>query len=104
MRVRRGLFRLWIVASILWIVGIIWWMNHQSAEFADGMIRLGCEFPSPEFGVCVREKRELGYRDFWFKMKSLELWAFVALVPILALIAGWIALKVSTWVTRGFRE
>ncbi len=104
MRVRRGLFRLWIVASILWVVGIIWWMNHQSAEFADGMIRLGCEVSSPEYADCVREKRELGTREFWAKMKSLEIWAFVALFPILALIAGWIVLKVSTWVGRGFRE
>ena len=103
MRVRRGFFRPWIVASILWIVGIIGWMDHQSKEFTEGMIRLECEFPSPEFGDCVWEKRELGYRDFWFKMKSPEIWAFVALVPILVLIAGWIALKVSTWVRRRHR-
>ena len=70
MRVRRGLFRLWIVASVLWAVGAVLFIGHDASDFEPLLLK----------------------------------WPTLVFPPILALIVGWVVLKVSEWVGRGFRE
>jgi hypothetical protein len=39
---RRGLFRLWIVASILWVVGVVGYMMHLAIQDNEVWVQLFC--------------------------------------------------------------
>jgi hypothetical protein len=40
---RRGLLRLWIVASVAWAIGMTIGLTHQGAEFAQLLVDLQCD-------------------------------------------------------------
>jgi hypothetical protein len=39
---KRGLFRLWLIASVVWIVGIIGYMFHSGMQETESKIQLFC--------------------------------------------------------------
>lgn len=73
--IQRGLWRLWIVASIIWIVGSTYWTFWTA------------RVPS----------------DFWSDMLTHG-WVDALLPPLLVLASGYIVFRTTRWITRGFRK
>jgi hypothetical protein len=106
MRVQRGLFRVWIVASVLWAIGVCWWLAEDGYETQQLMTSITCDIGAPDYGECfLRQRGPPGY-DSWFtyNITTGGWWMFVVFPPFLALILGWIVLKVTLWIGRGFRQ
>lgn len=89
---RRGLFRLWITASVLWIVGWPVYIASTCARpSADPAHRLYCR---ADFGQWFPALDDFGPWEY-------ATIAFYDLAPPLAvLLAGWAA----TWIITGFRR
>jgi len=104
MHVRRGLFRFWIIASVLWVIGFTAWGLHDTLEDAETTLQYFCDVTSPGFIECANEHRRIWIHDFWNMFWGGHVWVIAAAVPFLALIPAWIVFKVGTWVVRGFRE
>ena len=88
--IQRGMFRLWLVLSVLWIAGMGWYQYQQSQQAAHHELTiqfskdsaLHMEANTPE------DKNEV--RDRW-------LWVF--LPPVLLLLL----FPVGTWLASGFK-
>jgi hypothetical protein len=54
LRISRGLFRLWLVASVLWVgaVGVAKWEAYANDPIAWGAIPIALNFLSPTSGPC----------------------------------------------------
>lgn len=74
----KGLFRLWIALSVVWIAGMCWLKHSETAHMPD---------PPPGFRV------DGGLRDPAF-------WLEIATPP---LVAGFLLLA-ALWIVRGFRR
>ncbi|NGO51912.1 hypothetical protein [Allomesorhizobium camelthorni] len=89
-RWKRGLLRLWVIASVIWVVGLLVYF------LADGMETQGVLGDTP--GV------EEGWTWFWWSLYYN--WFLFPLGPILLYIFGLFAVaivKTALWVWRGFR-
>ena len=84
----RGLFRLWIVVSVAWMIGATIWLASEGAEIHRQTGEIG-----PSEG------------DTWF-MEGFRsgTWIIIFIPPVLLLIAGAITAKATAWVVRGFRK
>jgi hypothetical protein len=86
---KQGSFRLWVVVSFLWVIGILIYMLHLGAQTRE---LLG---PAPG--------EEQG--DTWFWINLRWNWMILPGGPLLLLIGGAIIAlfaKVVLWVVRGF--
>ena len=103
MRVKRGLFRLWVVVSIVWAIGSALWLAWQGAETQQMFVDLNCDPFKDDFAECWRRWRGPSEGESWF-MAGLRSgnWILIAVPPVLLLIFGAIAVKVLGWIVRGF--
>ncbi len=108
MRVQRGLFRFWIVASVLWAIGFIGWSINDAYEFHQQLAQKYCDplaLPTEDYVECWdRYAGPPGGSTWWWTRMKNTHWIILVFPPFLALIAGSIILKVGTWVVRGFRS
>ena len=103
---KRGLFRLWLVGSIVWLgAGIYLWGNDLTARKEH--IQPGAEYSDDcVFGRASCPKLPLA--PDWHTRQT-AIFAVIAppvAVPILGFAlfwAGWLGLKVAEWIVRGFR-
>ena len=103
---RRGLLRLWIVASVAWAIGMTIWLTHQGAEFAQLLVDLRCNalrMSSSEWQECWRKARGPTEGDTWFLagLRSGQ-WLLIVGPPVLLLILGAVVVNTCAWVARGF--
>lgn len=104
---RRGLLRLWVVASALWAIGMASWLVYQGAETAQLLVDLRCDplkMTSPEWQECWLNARGPTSGDSWFLagLRSGQ-WLLIAAPPVVLLILGAVIAKICAWVRRGFR-
>lgn len=65
---RRGLFRLWIVASVLWFIGIFFYITYESSQTAERFARINCKrelLTGREFDECHRHMRTPAGRELY---------------------------------------
>jgi hypothetical protein len=88
----RGLFRIWVVASVLWAIGyaLYFW---DSCGIVDG--DYWCSIG--ELDDWTMSLRHFGWRQYLYNLG----WAFG--VPILVLLIGSAAYAVLQWIVIGFR-
>jgi hypothetical protein len=60
---RRGLFRLWLVASILWVLGVFGYLMYSVVQDLDLAVRLNCSNPREGFHECYT--RMATYEGRW---------------------------------------
>jgi hypothetical protein len=91
LRVARGLFRLWLVLSVLWIggVGVVTYLNFPPRLLSDEE----AGFPPVPPGFVVDQPNAL-------RWQAVQTGAEVAIVPPMLVLALGSAL---VWVFRGFR-
>jgi hypothetical protein len=102
LRVLRGLFRLWLVLSVLWIggVGVVMWQTFPESELPSM-----CDLPAnerPKEYDCswlARVKDEVVYME-WEQRAAVQSGILLALAPPAVLLALGSAL---VWAFRGFR-
>ena len=94
MRIARGLFRLWVVASILWVlfVSVMTWQTWPLDEERSGMTSAPTN--DPEFEAWKAKNRIAERRD------ALVKGAVIAFTPPVAVLLLGMSLM---WVARGFR-
>ena len=99
LRVARGLFRLWLVLSVLWIagVGVVTWGTFVYPEV---VVCEEVEAPAP--GSCLPRSVVLELQPEWDKDRraAFQFALLLALVPPAFLLALGSAL---VWAFRGFR-
>src|SRR6266566_1180069 len=102
LRVARGLFRLWLVLSLLWIggVGIVTWQTFPENELPS-MCDLPANERPKEFDCSwlARVKDQVVYTD-WEQRAAVQSGILLALVPPALVLALGSALL---WAFRGFR-
>ena len=103
---RRGLLRLWIVASVAWAIGMTIWLTHQGAEFAQLLVDLRCDalrMTSEEWQECYKNAQGPAEGDTWFLAGLRDgQWLLIMGPPVLLLILGAVVVKTFAWVARGF--
>lgn len=105
---RRGLLRLWVVASVAWAIGMTIWLTHQGAEFAQLLVDLRCDvsrMTSEEWQECYKNAQGPAEGDTWFwdGLRSGQ-WLLIVGPPVVLLILGAVVVKTCAWVARGFSE
>jgi hypothetical protein len=60
---RRGLFRLWLFTSILWVLGVLGYLMYSSVQDLDLAVRLNCSNPREGFHQCYT--RMATYEGRW---------------------------------------
>ena len=103
---KRGLFRLWLVASIIWIFGSLFWLLNASSQEAKLLVSLRCnplEMTNTEWHECYERQKGPAEGGTWFSagFRSGN-WLLLVVPPILALAVGAILIKVTMWIRRGF--
>lgn len=90
---RRGMLRLWVVASVVWMAGASWHLYQRSEEAADSSLTISLndetQLHIDAGGMRKQDKNEV-------KMQQA---ALVVLPPLLLLVVGFGGL----WLVRGFR-
>jgi hypothetical protein len=96
LRVARGLFRLWLVLSVLWIggVGVVTWR-----EYPDDWVRVCGEGEPPGTRGCLPPGFVIDPRPFWAD-PAIHRGIVLAVVPPAFVLALGSALM---WAFRGFR-
>ena len=93
MNIRRGLFRIWIVASVLWMLGSTYWLLRDASEFHKTLVRLNCEQylgkDSGRWRECWNEQRGPNQETTWFvdEFKSGN-WVSVFVPPFVLVVLG----------------
>jgi hypothetical protein len=115
-RIARGLFRLWIVASVVWLcaVGAVttWWVLPKAAELSDAEVSKPPFDPSKPFevvpdwakpgGVPLQNLPDAPWVVTEQKKKAaIQTAAEIALIPPALVLALGAALG---WVVKGFRD
>jgi hypothetical protein len=100
LRVARGLFRLWLVLSLLWIggVGVVTWQTVPSPRFEKHGAVMRQELPSMEEANRAIEADNRANKALLFE----HLWhasVFAIVLPAFALALG----SALVWAFRGFR-
>src|SRR6266446_3218549 len=85
----RGLRRLWVTGTILWIIYWVW---------AYGVY---CRPPNPINIVCDWRPSDPSSSYFYYSISDVLRWIFG--VPVLAFALGLVALWAAFWIVRGFR-
>jgi hypothetical protein len=90
MNIRRGLYRLWIAASVLWIAAFMIWYFWKQCWYGNPGPALWCWNGDGAFA----EFTEFSFRNYaWLAAIGVS-------VPVLMLILGY----VFAWVARGFQR
>ncbi len=106
---RRGSLRLWVVLTVLWLVGATGWMAHLGNEQHRQLARLNCEdlllSDFDAYEECYNRWRGPSSGETWFMVNMREFgWLVWGVPPIVLLIFGGMALKTAGWVSKGFRD
>ncbi len=107
MNVRRGLFRVWVGASVLWMLGSTYWLLRDASEFHKTLVRLNCEQylgkDSGRWRECWNEQRGPNQETTWFEdeFKSGN-WVSVFIPPFVIGGVGFAVFLVGRWFKRGF--
>jgi hypothetical protein len=114
MKIGRGLFRLWIVASLFWVIGLLftWSAIDLSTEWCSYPIVRGAAPPSEDdanpYSKYVPRDQTYATKPTWWEERNCVLWvraqspiSFVWVLgpPIATLLVGVLLL----WVVRGFK-
>jgi hypothetical protein len=97
----RGMFRLWIVGSILWMLLCLLYAVQDSIDHLD-LLRSSCDPSTTEFRECYRQASEKQITYFWSVLSGYGMWLLVALPPLIAFGVGKITIKIAAWIARGF--
>jgi hypothetical protein len=103
LRVARGLFRLWLVLSVLWIggVGVVTWR-----EYPGDWVRICAEGERPSIGGCIPPLppgytlRDVNFTQPFWEAPAIHRGIVLAVVPPAFVLALGSAL---IWTVRGFR-
>ncbi len=106
LRIGRGLFRLWVIATPLWMLGSCWWVVGEGADFHQQLVDWDCDvfaMSKTEWAECYERTSgpEPGTTWFMSNMASYG-WVLMTIPPVFTFIIGWISLKLGTWIARGF--
>jgi len=88
----RGLFRVWVVASVLWAIGYAWYFWHEcwlQSDTGDYWCFTG------DFDAWTEPLRHFGWRQYLYNSG----WAFG--VPLLVLLIGSATYAVLQWIVNG---
>ena len=90
----RGLFRVWVVASVLWAIGYAgyFWYSCSLQSDRDHWCFTG------EFDAGIEPLRYFGWRQYLYHLG----WAFG--VPLLVLLIGSATYAALQWIVIGFRS
>jgi hypothetical protein len=89
----RGLFRVWTIASVLWVVGYAMYFWH-SCSFNDQMGEYWCWTGESDW---IGSLRYFGWKEYLYNA------AWIVGVPIMTLFLGWVAYASVNWIVLGFR-
>jgi H+/Cl- antiporter ClcA len=101
---RRGLLRLWVVASIAWAIGTTIWLLYRGAETAQLLAgRCDTLTDTANWADCFRNAQAPAEGDTWFwsGLRSGN-WMLIVVPPTLLLFFGAVVVRTCTWVARGF--
>jgi hypothetical protein len=108
LRIKRGLFRLWIALSVLWICGVAvttdWGRLSNSGECAKAKTQEECSAAlaaagKNPFGAYVPDKAVMAPAGIAWDEVAVRA-GFALIPPVLVLALG----AASVWVVRGFRQ
>ena len=101
---RRGLFRVWVVATAFWLLGSIWWLAHEASETHQLLVEMNCsvfKMSDSEFSKCWEKYRGPSEGDTWLAEGLREgNWLIIFAPPILILVVGIIFIWIVIWVMR----
>ena len=108
MNLRRGAFRLWIVATVLWMFVFVIWLAIEGSETHQTLVEANCEplIATDEWYQCYKKYRgpESGGTWFTHNLSSPAIWALMLFPPLIIGVIGIAVLKIGAWVVRGFRN
>lgn len=107
---KRGLFRLWLVATLVWLGFVTYAAGNRLTAVMEnvppGVDRLGC--PLAQIRPDMPNPCQWPMVPDWNKRLETAIAMIVVpiVVPILGFAlfwAGWLAIKIAKWITQGFR-
>lgn len=109
---KRGLFRLWLVSSVIWVLAVFTLSLFQAMELAELTARGKCDAllengQSSEWHECFRKAQLPEGGGTWLGYYMRHNWLFFSAGPplialLIAITAGlW---KVIGWIARGFKQ
>lgn len=107
MNVRRGLFWVWIVASVLWMLGMTYWLVHEAKNTHKTLVELNCKDylgkGDDRWAKCWNENRGPEPGETWFTegFKTGN-WIFIFIPPFVFGGIGFVVFRVGHWVKRRF--
>ena len=102
---RRGLWRLWVVLSIVWVLASTLWVNKIANDEHSFFIAIKCYTEDPHWAECAEKYSRAASGNTWFVERLNEgYWIVIAVPPVLGLALGAPAFGVLGWVVRGFRR
>lgn len=105
---RHGLFRLWVLTSVVWIAGVLVYMLIDARDFTQSRVELYCDpltLSSNEWRECYRAQQGPFEGDTWFWANLRWNWLILpagSVLFLLLILAGVGTAKVAIWVKRGF--
>ena len=107
MNVRRGIFRVWIVASVLWMLGSTYWLLKASSDTHQTLVDMSCKQylgkDDGRWSKCWDENRGPEPGSTWFTegFKTGN-WILIFIPPLVFGGAGFVVFRIGRWVKRGF--
>ena len=98
---RRGLFRIWIAASVVWLVGAGAVMQKEIRQDVSAVIASAQYSYKKGSDPSVFEVID---RDYAARERLKSVASIVLLPPILVLVLGWTGIWTWLWIVRGFRS
>lgn len=97
------MFRVWVVATVLWAIGCLAWVIYICGEDFERLLRFYCDpsFGDYQYAECYALQSEKRDKQFWSLLKS-PMPVVVSVPPILVLAVGVVSAKIVRWVGRGF--
>lgn len=105
---KRGLFRLWLVGSILWTLGALVFMLIEANRQAEFLVMLRCDTTTmtiDEWGACYQASQGPSEGGTWFFASLREYWFILpggSILIIMMIGVGAGIAKIIGWVARGF--
>lgn len=100
---KKGMFRVWIVASSVWaIVWLIWAMSLSANHFDLWLASCDPLGSSEEFAKCSDRASDERDKYFVTLISPSQTWLILFVPPLLALAVGPLLMKIGAWIGAGF--